>query len=58
MPTCLAFAVKLADEQIDVMKCQELFSGAYGEKRRELFRLLKASGYGVPSAFSTEEEED
>ncbi len=49
--TCLAFAVTLADEKIDLMRCAELFSGSHGEKRKELFRLLKASGYRVPAIF-------
>lgn len=49
--TCLAFAVKLADEQTDVMRCQDLFKGEYTERRRELFRLLKDSGYSVPGVF-------
>lgn len=50
--TCLAFAVKLADEQADIMKCAGIFSGGYAEKRGELIRLLKDAGYSVPSVFS------
>ncbi len=53
--TCLVFAVKLAQEQTGVMNCHPLFSGDYGEKRSELFRLLKASGYAIPGAFAEEE---
>ena len=49
--TCLAFAVQLADEQTDVMRCGEIFSSKYVEKKNELFRLLSASGYPVPSVF-------
>ena len=48
---CLAFSVKMADAQVDVMKCQDLFKGEYTERRRELFRLLKDSGYSVSSVF-------
>lgn len=50
--TCLAFAVKLADERAGVMECSELFSGDWGEKRVILIRLLRDSGYSVPAAFS------
>lgn len=52
--TCLAFAVKLSDEQADIMKCQEIFLASYTEKRIELLRLLAASGYIVPSVFISE----
>ncbi|MCX6349453.1 MAG: Fe-S cluster protein [Candidatus Aureabacteria bacterium] len=50
--TCLAFAVKMADERAGVMDCSELFSGDWGKKREILVRLLKDSGYRVPSAFT------
>jgi len=50
--TCLAFAVKMADERAGVMDCSELFSGDWGAKREILIRLLKDSGYRVPSAFA------
>jgi ArsR family metal-binding transcriptional regulator len=50
--TCLAFAVKLGEEQTEVTKCGPLFSGAEPEKRRILLKLLKDSGYRVPPAFS------
>lgn len=49
--TCIAFAVKLSAEEISVLKCAELFSGKFIEKRTELLRLLKASGYDVPGVF-------
>lgn len=49
--TCLAFAVKLSEEQINIMKCTEIFSGKYAEKKKELLCLLKDSGYDVPSVF-------
>jgi ArsR family metal-binding transcriptional regulator len=49
--TCLAFAVFLADEQVSIMKCAEIFSSQYLEKRDELLRLLTVSGYTVPGVF-------
>lgn len=49
--TCLAFAVKLSEEEISIMKCTEIFSGEHAEKKKELLGLLKASGYDVPSVF-------
>ncbi len=49
--TCLAFAVKLADERAGVMDCSELFSGDWGERRTILIRLLRDAGYSVPTPF-------
>jgi ArsR family metal-binding transcriptional regulator len=49
--TCMTFAVKLSEEEISVMRCVELFSGNFTDKRNELLRLLKASGYNIPEAF-------
>lgn len=49
--TCMAFAVKIAQEQASLMLCSELFSGNYNEKRDELLRVLKSCGYKVPSVF-------
>ena len=56
-PACLAFAVKLAQEQAGVMDCRLLFSGDYGDRRAELFRLLQSSGYRIPAAFAEVEED-
>jgi ArsR family metal-binding transcriptional regulator len=53
--TCLAFAVKLSKEETGIMKCQEIFSSVYTEKRKELLRLLSASGYEVPKVFVSAE---
>ena len=36
-PTCLAFAVKLAGRDIEIRKCDPLFSEKYQEKQKELF---------------------
>jgi ArsR family metal-binding transcriptional regulator len=49
--TCLAFAVKLVGQEIEIKKCTLLFSEEYQEKRKVLFELLHAAGYDVPSAF-------
>ncbi len=46
-PSCLAFAVKLVGRDIDVIKCDPLFSEKYQEKQKVLLELLKATGYEV-----------
>jgi len=46
-PTCLAFAVKLVGQEIEVAKCTPLFSEEYQEKRKVLVELLHAAGYNV-----------
>ena len=43
--TCLAFAVKLVGQDIDVMKCAPLFSGEFQGKQKVLLELLQAAGY-------------
>ncbi len=43
-PTCLAFAVKLAGRDIEITKCDPLFSEKYQEKRKVLIELLQAAG--------------
>jgi ArsR family metal-binding transcriptional regulator len=45
--TCLAFAVKLVGQEIEVAKCTPLFSEEYQEKRKVLLELLHAAGYNV-----------
>ncbi len=55
--TCIAFSVKLSGEEIGVLKCTELFSGKFTEKRTELLQLLKASGYDVPGVFVSDKRE-
>jgi len=47
-PSCLAFAVKLVGQEIEITKCIPLFSGEYQEKRNVLIELLSAAGYNVP----------
>ncbi len=49
-PTCLAFAVKLVGRDIEIRKCDPLFSEKYQEKRRVLGELLQAAGYGIPAS--------
>jgi acetyl-CoA decarbonylase/synthase complex subunit gamma len=55
--TCIAFAVKLSVEEIGILKCAELFSGNFADKRTELLRLLKTSGYEVPGVFVSDKKE-
>lgn len=49
--TCFAFAIKLANEEINIMRCAPIFLSQYQENRRILLQLLKSSGYNVPSVF-------
>lgn len=49
--TCLAFAVKLVEEELDVMQCAPLFTPEYAEKRRILLEMLHAAGLAVPEVF-------
>jgi len=49
--TCLAFAVKLIGRDIEITKCDPLFSEKYQEKRNVLVELLHAAGFEVPSEF-------
>jgi len=54
--TCLAFAVKLVGRDIEITKCDPLFSGEFGEKRRVLLELLHDAGFEVPAgSFDSEE---
>jgi ArsR family metal-binding transcriptional regulator len=46
-PSCLAFAVKLVGRDIEIRKCDPLFSEKYREKRNVLVELLSAAGYDV-----------
>ena len=52
--TCLAFAVKLVGQEIEMGKCSPLFSEKYQEKRNVLLELLSAAGYNVsPSSLGS-----
>jgi ArsR family metal-binding transcriptional regulator len=46
--TCLAFAVKLVGRDIEIAKCDSLFSEKYQGKRNVLLELLHAAGYDLP----------
>jgi ArsR family metal-binding transcriptional regulator len=50
-PSCLAFAVKLVGRDIEITKCDPLFSEKYHEKRNVLLELLHAAGFEIPSEF-------
>jgi len=50
-PSCLAFAVKLVGRDIEIIKCDPLFSEKYQAKRNVLFDLLHAAGFEIPSEF-------
>lgn len=47
-PTCLAFAVKLAEEEVTLDKCSPLLEREYDDKRAALVSLLLEAGYEVP----------
>jgi ArsR family metal-binding transcriptional regulator len=49
--SCLAFAFKLVDEKIKIVKCLPLFSDQFKEKRKVLLDLLHSAGLNVPRAF-------
>ena len=46
-PTCLAFAVKLAEEEASLEQCSPLLEAQHGEKRNALVELLLEAGYEV-----------
>jgi len=52
-PTCLAFAVKLVGRDIEIMKCNPLFSEKYQDKQKVLLELLHAAGHEIPTAASS-----
>jgi ArsR family metal-binding transcriptional regulator len=54
-PTCLAFAVKLVGQEIDIMKCLPLFTKGYQEKQTVLLKILNAVAYNVPPSVLNEE---
>lgn len=47
-PTCLAFAVKLAEEEATLEQCSPLLEAQHNEKRSQLVELLLSAGYDVP----------
>lgn len=56
--TCLAFALKLAAEEKNVLVCSDLFSGKFNDRKDELLRILKQCGYAAPSVFSGGKDEN
>jgi len=54
--SCLSFAVKLCQEEVEITKCKRILLADYTEKRKMLFTLLKDSGYLVPQAFHQTDE--
>ena len=55
--TCLAFAVKLVGQEIEITKCIPLFLEEYQGKRKVLLDLLHAAGYDIPPMFLKNEED-
>jgi len=49
--SCLAFAFKLVDQKIEIVKCLPLFSDQFKEKRKVLLEILKNAGLEVPPEF-------
>ena len=47
-PTCLAFAVRLVGQEIEIAKCIPLFSEEYHKKSKVLSELLHAAGFKIP----------
>ena len=47
-PTCLAFAAKLVQQEVNVARCLPLFSGRFEDKKEKLLEMLKTAGYQVP----------
>ena len=46
--TCFTFAIKLASEEVNIIKCPSLFNAENQGKRKEIFQILKAAGYSLP----------
>jgi len=51
VPSCLAFAVKLVEEELNVMQCAPLFTPEYRDRRTRLLEMLAAVGLAVPTVF-------
>jgi ArsR family metal-binding transcriptional regulator len=48
-PTCLAFATRLVQQEVNLSQCHPLFSGQFEEKRGKLLDMLQAAGYEIPA---------
>ena len=51
--TCFAFSFKLTRHEVEISKCTPLFLKEYEEKRKNLFKLLEASGYEIPETLGS-----
>jgi ArsR family metal-binding transcriptional regulator len=49
--SCLAFAFKLVDQKIEIIKCLPLFLDQFKEKRKVLLEILENAGLKVPAGF-------
>jgi ArsR family metal-binding transcriptional regulator len=49
--SCLAFAFKLVDEKVEIVKCLPLFSDQFKDKRKVLLETLHNAGLKVPPEF-------
>ena len=47
-PTCLAFATRLVQQEVNVAQCLPLLSGRFEDKRNKLLSLIRNAGYEVP----------
>jgi ArsR family metal-binding transcriptional regulator len=54
--SCLAFAFKLVDQKIEVVKCLPLFLDQFKEKRKVLLEILQNTGLKVPLEFLESEK--
>ncbi len=54
--SCLAFAFKLVDQKIEVVKCLPLFSDQFKEKRKVLLEILQNAGLKVSPEFLESEK--
>jgi len=52
LPTCLAFAAQLAEEEVAIEQCPPLIESQYEERRAQLIKLLLGAGYDVPEDWS------
>jgi ArsR family metal-binding transcriptional regulator len=49
--SCLAFAFKLVDEKVEIVKCLPLFSDQFKDKRKVLLETLQNAGLKVSPEF-------
>ena len=56
--SCLAFAFKLVDQKIEIVKCLPLFLDQFKEKRKVLLEILQNAGLKVPPEFLESERNE